>query len=208
MYSKEIIKSAVTMYYSLQSRNIIGKIRNNLITTAYEIHMNTLYNWIKTYYCKNTKTFNFNEYKTKYKYNNTKITKEIEDFIIKSIDSNNQFKVRSIRKNIKKTFKTELSKSTIYHVFHKHGLTNKKLTVKHNPYSDEKTAQLKNELKTKIENVGNSTLISYYEMSIYLEAKPRRGWVKRDHHVKLKAKTKAYELRDILLECLSTQKAK
>jgi len=41
------------------------------------IHINTLYNWINKYYNSETNTFNFSQFKTNFKYNNTKITNNI-----------------------------------------------------------------------------------------------------------------------------------
>ncbi len=49
------------------------------------------------------------EYNTNFTYNNIKITYDIEQFIIKSIDGNNNFNNKKIRKNIKTKFKNETS---------------------------------------------------------------------------------------------------
>ena len=56
------------------------------------------------------------KYNTKFTYNNIKITYDIKQFIIKSIDGNNNFNIKKIRKNIKTKFNTSLSKSFIYNV--------------------------------------------------------------------------------------------
>ena len=89
MYSIDIIKSSINLYFKLIKDNIIGKKRINYIKQIFNIHINTLYNWITTYYNFETNTFNFNNYKTKFKYNNKKINYNIETFIVNSIDSNN-----------------------------------------------------------------------------------------------------------------------
>jgi len=68
------------------------------------VHINTLYNWINKYYNSETNTFDFSQFKTNFKYNNTKITNNIEIFIINSIDSNNNFNIKKIKKNIKIKF--------------------------------------------------------------------------------------------------------
>jgi transposase len=136
MYSIDIIKSCINLYIKLKKNNIIGKKRINYINSVFNVHINTLYNWIKNYYNKHTNSFNFSAYKTHYKYNNTKITNEIEMFIINSIDSNNNFNIKKIKNNIYAKFNIKFSKSSIYYVLHKHNFTYKKLIVKktHHPF--------------------------------------------------------------------------
>ena len=63
------------------------------------------------------------KYNTNFTYNNIKITYDIEQFIINSINGNNNFNIKKIIKNIKTKFNTSLSKSSIYNVLHKHNLT-------------------------------------------------------------------------------------
>ena len=78
----DIIKSAIQLYYKFKKDNIIGKQRINYIKSIFNIHINTLYNWINIYYIKHSNTFNFINYRTNFKYNNLKITFDIEQFII------------------------------------------------------------------------------------------------------------------------------
>ena len=127
MYSIDIIKSSINLYFKLKKDNIIGKKRINYIKQTFNVHINTLYNWITTYYNVDNNTFNFDGYKTKFKYNNKKINYDIETFIINSIDSNNNFNIKNIKNNITKKFNVKLSKTTIYHILHKHNLTYKNI---------------------------------------------------------------------------------
>jgi transposase len=50
MYSIDIIKASINLYYKLEQQSIIGIKRNNIITNVFNIHINTLYNWINKYY--------------------------------------------------------------------------------------------------------------------------------------------------------------
>jgi len=68
-----------------------------------------LYKWIDKYYDKESNTFNFSTYKTNFKYNNIKITELIEKFIIQSIDADNNFNIKNIKKNIFNKFNVSLS---------------------------------------------------------------------------------------------------
>ena len=185
MYSKDIIKSAIILYYKLQKERIIGKKRIEIIKNVFNIHINTLYNWNKTYYNKKTNIFDFSLYKTNFKYNNLKITNQIELFVINSIDINNNFNIKKIKNNIKINFNIILSKSSIYHILHKNNLTYKKIYVKNNPNIDEKNKILKDELKNNINNI-----VSYDEMSIYINQKPYKGWSKKGKSCIIETKNK------------------
>jgi len=179
MYSIDIIKSSIILYFNLKINKIIGKKRINIIENTFNIHINTLYNWIKLYYNKLTSIFDFTSYKTNFKYNNLKITYNIEYFIINSIDSNNNFNIKKIKYNIKQKFNIILSKSSIYYILHKNNLTYKKIYVKNNPYTSEENNNFKNNLKEKMSTVKLDNILSYDEMSIYLNQKPYKGWSKK-----------------------------
>ena len=168
MYSKDIIKSVIILYDTLGKNNIIGKKRTEIITSSFSVHMNTLYRWKK-------KLPNVNIGHKSY-YNNTKITDEIENLILKSINHNNNFNVKNIRKNIFDKFKLSLSKSTIYFVLHKNKMTYKQMKVINNPFSDEQIIEKKNTIKKIIEEKGENNLISQDEMAIYLNDTPNKGW--------------------------------
>jgi len=127
MYSIEIIKASINLYFKLKKNNIVGKNRIDIIHSSFNIHINTLYNWINKFFNLNELSFDFSTYKTFFKYNNIKITSSIETFIINSIDSNNNFNVKKIKQNIKHNFNISLSKSTIYHILHKNKLTYKNI---------------------------------------------------------------------------------
>jgi len=190
MYSIDIIRASILLYYKLKNNKIIGKKRINIIRSTFDLHMNTLYNWIKLYYNKLNNTFNFSSYKTNFKYNNLKITNNIETFIINSIDLNNNFNIKKIKYNIKNKFNTTLSKSSIYHILHKNNLTYKKIYIKNDPYNDAENLKFKNDLKNKISNIDINNIISYDEMSIYLNQKPYKGWSKRGTNCFIKTKNK------------------
>ena len=191
MYSIETIKSCIKLYYQLANNKIIGQNREKIIKNVFNIHMNTLYNWIKLYYNKITKTFDFSTFKTKFKYNNTKITAEIEYFIINSLDLNNRFNIKKIKHNIFNNFKIKISKPTIYHVIHKHNFTFKNTTVKNIPYDDDKINEMKVELKNKINNIDINNIFSYDEFSVYLNDSNTKGWSKKGKKCIIKTKNKS-----------------
>lgn len=191
MYTIDIITSTIKTYFELENKNITGKERIDLIFSIFSVHINTLYGWIKKYYNKITKIFDFSTFKTKYHSNNTKLTDDIELFIINSIDHNNNFNVKHIINQIATLYDTKLSKSTIYQVLHKNNLTYKKIVVKNIPYTEEKLNVLKHDLKIKLDNIDEFKLFSYDEMAIYLNDKPYRGWSKKGTDCIINTKNKS-----------------
>jgi transposase len=191
MYSIDIIRSSINLYFNLKKNNIIGKNRINYIQKTFNIHINTLYKWIKLYYDTNNNTFDFSKYKSFFKYNNKKINDVIENFILNSIDKNNNFNIKKIKIEIKNKFNISLSKSSIYFVLHSHNLTYKKLYVKNIPIDLDKINTFKKDLKNKINNVDNiNNFVSYDEMSIYLNSVPYKGWSIKGKNCFVKTKNK------------------
>ncbi len=95
MYDLETVKKAIDSFNELEKINVIGHRRANFIQKIYKCSINTVYNWIKKY-----KDFDFSNF-NKPKYNNIKITDEIEKFILSSISKFNTFDVKEIKKTLK-----------------------------------------------------------------------------------------------------------
>ena len=169
MYSIDTIKNTIKLFYQLKKNNFKGYKLINFIKNSIGCHITTVYNWISQYGDLNFNNFN------KSKFNNNKITEEIEKFILSSISNFNTFNIKKIKKNINNIFKVSLSKQSIYNVLHKNNLTYKQTKVKNMPYSDDKLKNLKSELRDKIKPVFNN-LNSYDEMAIYLNDTPTHGW--------------------------------
>ena len=129
IYTIHIIKSSINLYFKLKKDNVVGKNRIKYIQQTFNIHINTLYNWINKYYNLNDNTFDFSNYKTNFKYNNVKITFFIEKFILNSIDNNNFFNIKKIKINIKNKFNVILSKSSFCHILHKNNFTYKNIPI-------------------------------------------------------------------------------
>lgn len=169
MYSIDTIKNTIKLFYQLKKNNFKGYKLNNFIKNSIGCHITTVYNWINQYGDLNFNNFN------KSKFNNNKITEEIETFILNSISNFNTFNIKKIKKNINNIFNVSLSKQSIYNILHKNNLTYKQTKVKNMPYSDDKLKKLKSELRDKIKPIINN-LNSYDEMAIYLNDTPSRGW--------------------------------
>ena len=137
MYSIDTVKNTIRLFNQLKKNNFKGYKLINFIKNSIGCHITTVYNWINQYGDLNF--FNLN----KSKFNNKKITEEIEKFILSSISKFNTFNIKKIKKNIINNFNVLLSKQSIYHVLHKNNLTYKQTKVKNMPYSDDKFKNLK-----------------------------------------------------------------
>ena len=169
MYSIDTIKNTIKLFHELKKNNFKGYKLINFIKNSIGCHITTVYNWIKQY--DDFNFYNFN----KSKFNNKKITEQIEKFILNSISNFNTFNIKKIKKDIINNFNVSLSKQSIYYVLHKNNLTYKQIRVKNIPYTNEKLKNLKNELKDKIKPIFNN-LNSFDEMAIYLNDTPSYGW--------------------------------
>ncbi len=50
MYSNYTKNTIINIYKELENYNIIGQKRKNFITTIFNVHINSVYNWKKTLY--------------------------------------------------------------------------------------------------------------------------------------------------------------
>ena len=170
MYSNYTKNSVINIYNELKNYNIIGQRRKDFITTTFNIHINSVYNWINTRYAvKNLRK----------KYKNIKITSTIEHFILNSINNNPIINIKTIKKNILMNFNISLSISSIYYVIKNNNLTYKKTHVITNPYS---IVEQKEQLKTVynvIKHLNQNNIVSIDETSIVTSQNPSCGWAKK-----------------------------
>ena len=170
MYSNYTKNSVINIYNELKNYNIIGQRRKDFITTTFNIHINSVYNWINTRYAvKNLRK----------KYKNIKITSTIEHFILNSINNNPIINIKTIKKNILMNFNISLSVSSIYYVIKNNNLTYKKTHVITNPYS---IVEQKEQLKTVynvIKHLNQNNIVSIDETSIVTSQNPSHGWAKK-----------------------------
>ena len=170
MYSNYTKNSIINIYNELKNYNIIGQKRKDFITTIFNVHINSVYNWINTRYAvKNLRK----------KYENIKITSTIEHFILNSINNNPIINIKTIKKNILMNFNILLSVSSIYYVIKNNNLTYKKTHVITNPYS---IVEQKEQLKTVynvIKHLNQNNIVSIDETSIVTSQNPSHGWAKK-----------------------------
>ena len=117
--------------------------------------------------------------KPRKKYNNIKITPDIEKFIINKINNNNIITTKKIKFLIFENFNIKLSKTSIYFILHKNNISFKKTKIITNPYSHTDQVIQINNVKNEISKVDINNIISIDEMSIIAHQKPKYGWSKK-----------------------------
>ena len=105
MFDKNIRQICINVYNQLSKYNIKGIEKKQFITNTFNLHINSLYNWIK----KDTKVNNN-------KYLNIKIDFIVEKFVIDYF--NNKIKIYKIKKNIKDKLNVSLSYKDILCILH------------------------------------------------------------------------------------------
>ena len=118
MFDKNIRQICINVYNQLSKYNIKGIEKKQFITNTFDLHINSLYNWIK----KDTKIEDNN------KYLNTKIDFIIENFV----NFNKKFKIDKIKKNIKDKLNISLSYKDILCILKKNNLKYDKKIIKDN----------------------------------------------------------------------------
>lgn len=200
MYSTENKINIITMYYTLKLNNIIGNSRINIISSTFDIHIHTVYNCIAIYVKNNIDILNLIKkldknnihvlrkmlkinidnymitHPTYVKYKNKKITNDIETFVVQEITNNCKITVKTIQNKIKTQFLTDISKQTVYAIFHKNNFSNKKLIVKTNPYTIDEQNKQRVDVLNSFNDVLINNIISIDEMSFNLSSEPSKGW--------------------------------
>lgn len=110
----------INVYNQLSKYNIKGIEKKQFITNTFNLHINSLYNWIK----KNTKINNNN------KYLNIKIDFIVEQIVIDYF--NKKFKINEIKKNVKDKINVSLSYKDILCILKTNNLKYDKKIVKDN----------------------------------------------------------------------------
>jgi transposase len=120
MFDKNIRQICINVYNKLNEYNIKGVDKKLFITETFNLHINSLYNWIK----KDNEIHNCN------KYSNNKIDLVIENFVIYNF--NQKFKVKKIKKNVKEKFNVSLSYKDILCILKTNNLKYDKNIIKNN----------------------------------------------------------------------------
>ena len=165
------------------------------IINIFQISKSSLFNWINKFKNNNLiqKTIR-----------NPKFSMEIKCYIRYYVCNKINFKYKLLIKNIKKKYKVNISKSSIYNILKKMKIKRKKIYKRHSYLSKSKRSQLFNEMKNKIKNTSINKIISIDETSIDNHLDFNYGWGKVGK--KIIKKLRKYKIRYTLICAITNKK--
>lgn len=118
-YSIEFVKCAIRLYKNRNKNNMsINSILENI-----KIAKSTLYTWIN-----NKELLNINKRNTPKRNKSIKITDKCKEYITEYMTMNkNNNNIKKLKQNIKRLFKTKISKSHIYNILKDNKISYKKI---------------------------------------------------------------------------------
>jgi len=196
------VQHILNLFYFFQKNkyNFI-EIRKN-IKTIFNVSLSTIYTWLPKYI---TNLTNINSlYKPTQKI--SKITQEIEKFIVDITIKNKIERCKTIRKHIINKFNVNLSVKSVYNVLHKNNITNKKVYRRINKLSTEEFTKRKEIMYNKITEIDEKNIISIDEMGIYLNSNPTYGWAKKGEKCEVFTKDNISQKRVSLIVAMNNKK--
>jgi len=122
---------------------------------------------------------------------NYKINKEINSFIVNTMNENKITTSKELINIIFNKFNITISETSIYNILKKNKITYKKIKVKTNPYTDDEQKERLINTKYIIDNLDINNIISYDEISAVTNETPKYGWSKKGSECILKNKNKS-----------------
>lgn len=166
------LKMSVINFYNSE----LFTVTNTL--NIFNISKSTLYNWINL--DKQNLLPSFSNIRVSYK---SRITNEIEKYIIIYVTKRCSFNIKNLKKCINRIFNISISKSHIYYILKKNNITNKKIGFKIIP----KNVNIKekvNDLLKKVKIHTIDKIISIDESSFDTHMRPKYGWSKKGTLIK------------------------
>ena len=131
-YSVNEVQPILNLFYFFQKNKYNSvKIRENM-KTIFNVSLSTIYTWLPKYITNLTNISSL--YKPTQRI--SKITPEIEKFIVDITIKNKIERCKTIRKHVINKFNINLSVKSIYNVLRKNNITNKKVYRKINKLSE------------------------------------------------------------------------
>lgn len=171
IYSVDFKSSVLNFYFS-----DLFTIDNTIY--IFGISKSTLYNWVNSFQKSNTITKS--NIRTKY---NSKITDEIQNFIVTCVTKKSIFSIKNLKRRILKIFSIAVNKSSIYRVLKINNITHKKINNKFVPIK-QNTSQEINKLLTNLNSYEPNKIISIDESSFDTNLRPVYGWSKKGSPLK------------------------
>jgi len=201
-YSTDEVQYILNLFCFFQKNNYNTiQIRKN-IKDIFNVSLSTVYNWLPKYI---TNIKNISDlYKPTQRI--SKITQEIEKFIVDIMIKNKIERCKTIRKHVMNRFNINLSVKSVCNILRKNNITNKKVYRKINKLSVEEFNKRKEIMSKKITEVGENNIISIDEMGIYLNDFPSYGWVRKGEKCEIITKDNVLQKRVSLIVAMNNKK--
>lgn len=174
-YSVDEVQHILNLFYFFQKNKYNSiKIRENM-KTIFNVSLSTIYTWLPKYITNLTNISSL--YKSTQRI--SKITPEMEKFIVDITIKNKIERCKTIRKHVMNKFNINLSVKSICNILRKNNITNKKVYRKINKLSIEEFYKKKELMSNIITEIGKDNIISIDEMGIYLNDLPTYGWAEK-----------------------------
>lgn len=201
-YSVNEVQPILNLFYFFQKNKYNSvKIRENM-KTIFNVSLSTIYTWLPKYITNLTNISSL--YKPTQRI--SKITPEIEKFIVDITIKNKIERCKTIRKHVINKFNINLSVKSIYNVLRKNNITNKKVYRKINKLSEEEFNKRKIIMSNSITEIGEDNIISIDEMGIYLNDFPTYGWAKRGEKCEIFTKNNVLQKKVSLIVAMNNKK--
>jgi transposase len=201
-YSTDEVQYILNLFCFFQKNNYNSiQIRKN-IKDIFNVSLSTVYNWLPKYI---TNIKNISDlYKPTQRI--SKITQEIEKFIVDIMIKNKIERCKTIRKHVMNKFNINLSVKSVCNILRKNNITNKKVYRKINKLSVEEFNKRKEIMSKKITEVGENNIISIDEMGIYLNDFPSYGWARKGEKCEIITKDNVLQKRVSLIVAMNNKK--
>jgi len=155
-YSVDEVQHILNLFYFFQKNKYNSiKIRENM-KTIFNVSLSTIYTWLPKYIANLTNISSL--YKSTQRI--SKITPEMEKFIVDITIKNKIERCKTIRKHVMNKFNINLSVKSICNILRKNNITNKKVYRKINKLSIEEFYKKKELMSNIITEIGKDNIIS------------------------------------------------
>lgn len=201
-YSVNEVQYILNLFYFFQKNKYNSiKIRENM-KTIFNVSLSTIYTWLPKYITNLTNISSL--YKPTQRI--SKITPEIEKFIVDITIKNKIERCKTIRKHVMNKFNVNLSVKSVYNVLRKNNITNKKVYRRINKLSIEEFSNRKESMYNKITEIGEENIISIDEMGIYLNDLPTYGWAEKGKKCEISTSDNILQKKVSLIVAMNNKK--
>lgn len=201
-YSVNEVQYILNLFYFFQKNKYNSiEIRKNM-KTIFNVSLSTIYTWLPKYITNSTNVSSL--YKPTQRI--SKITPEIEKFIVDITIKNKIERCKTIRKHVANNFSVNLSIKSICNVLRKNNITNKKVYKKINKLSGEEFTKRKEIMCNKITEICEENIISIDEMGIYLNDLPTYGWAEKGKKCEINTSDNILQKRVSLISAMNNKK--